>query len=93
MKSNNFKSFRFFAKSMLKFIRSVILDNLMQKEVELVCKPEVEFLRLRIDLHSAWLLKDTALVRKLRPHPHTMPDKFENATLRAKTEQMFCVHT
>ena len=24
---------------------------------------------------------------------HTMPDKFENATLRAKTEQMFCVHT
>ena len=22
-----------------------------------------------------------------------MPDKFENATLRAKTEQMFCVHT
>ena len=24
---------------------------------------------------------------------HTMPDKFENATLRAKTEQMFYVHT
>ena len=24
---------------------------------------------------------------------HTMPDKFENATLRAKTEQMICVHT
>ena len=24
---------------------------------------------------------------------HTMPDKFENTTLRAKTEQMFCVHT
>ena len=24
---------------------------------------------------------------------HTMPDKFEIATLRAKTEQMFCVHT
>ena len=23
---------------------------------------------------------------------HTMPAKFENATLRAKTEQMFCVH-
>ena len=23
---------------------------------------------------------------------HTMPDKFEKATLRAKTEQMFCVH-
>ena len=22
-----------------------------------------------------------------------MPDKFENATLRAKTERMFCVHT
>ena len=24
---------------------------------------------------------------------HTMPDKFENANLRAKTEQMFCIHT
>ena len=24
---------------------------------------------------------------------HTMPDKFENATLGAKTEQMFFVHT
>ena len=24
---------------------------------------------------------------------HTMLDKFESATLRAKTEQMFCVHT
>ena len=24
---------------------------------------------------------------------HTMRDKFEKATLRAKTEQMFCVHT
>ena len=22
-----------------------------------------------------------------------MPDKFENATVRAKTEQMFCIHT
>ena len=24
---------------------------------------------------------------------HTMPDKFENATLSAKTDKMFCVHT
>ena len=24
---------------------------------------------------------------------HTMPDKFERATLRAKTQQMFSVHT
>ena len=65
---------------MLTIIRKVILDNLMQKEIEfimsaknleLVCKPEVEFLRMRIHLHFAWLLlKDTALVRKLS-HTHT----------------------
>ena len=35
-KSNNFKSFRFFAKSMLTIIRKVILDNLMQKEIEII---------------------------------------------------------
>ena len=35
-KNNNFKSFRFFAKSMLTFIRKVILDNLMQKEIKFI---------------------------------------------------------
>ena len=35
-KNNNFKSFRFFAKSMLTFIRKVILDNLMQKETKFI---------------------------------------------------------
>ena len=37
-KSNNFKSFRFFAKSMLTIIRKVILDNLMQKEIEFIIR-------------------------------------------------------
>ena len=37
-KSNNFKSFRFFAKSMLTIIRKVILDNLMQKEIEIIIR-------------------------------------------------------
>ena len=35
-KTNNFKSFQFFAKSMLTIIRKVILDNLMQKEIEFI---------------------------------------------------------
>ena len=35
-KTNNFKSFHFFAKSMLVIIRKVILDNLMQKEIEFI---------------------------------------------------------
>ena len=37
-KSNNFKNFRFFAKSMLTIIRKVILDNLMQKEIEFIIR-------------------------------------------------------
>ena len=37
-KNNNFKSFRFFAKSMLTIIRKVILDNLMQKEIEFIIR-------------------------------------------------------
>ena len=36
--NNNFKSFRFFAKSMLTIIRKVILDNLMQKEIEFIIR-------------------------------------------------------
>ena len=35
-KNNNFKSFRFFAKSMLTIIRKVILDNSMQKEIKFI---------------------------------------------------------
>ena len=35
-KTDNFKSFHFFAKSMLRIIRKVILDNLMQKEIEFI---------------------------------------------------------
>ena len=37
-KNNNFKSFRFLAKSMLTIIRKVILDNLMQKEIEFIIR-------------------------------------------------------
>ena len=37
-KDNNFKSFRFFAKSMLTIIRKVILDILMQKEIEFIIR-------------------------------------------------------
>ena len=36
MKNNSFKSFCFFAKSMLTIIRKMILDNLMQKEIEFI---------------------------------------------------------
>ena len=67
-KNNNFKSFRFFVKSMRTIIRKVILDNLMQKQIEFILI--VEFLRMRIDLFFSWLLKDTALVRKII-HTHT----------------------
>ena len=37
-KNNNFKSFRFFAKSMLTIFRKVILDNLIQTEIELIIR-------------------------------------------------------
>ena len=37
-KNNNFKSFRFFAKSMLTIIRKMILDILMQKEIEFIIR-------------------------------------------------------
>ena len=37
-KNNNFKSFRFFAKSMLTIIKKVILDNLIQKEIEFIIR-------------------------------------------------------
>ena len=37
-KNNNFKSFRFFAKSMLAIIRKMIVDNLMQKEIEFIVR-------------------------------------------------------
>ena len=37
-KNKNFKSFRFFAKSMLMIIRKVILDNIMQKEIEFIIR-------------------------------------------------------
>ena len=71
-KNNNFKGFRFFAKSMLTIVRKVILDISVQKEtkfiqyqsaknLEFACKPEVEFLHMRINLHFAWHLKDTVL--------------------------------
>ena len=35
-KNNKFKSFRFFAKSMLTIIREMILDILMQKEIKFI---------------------------------------------------------
>ena len=37
-KNYNFKSFHFFAKSMLTIIRKVILDNLMQKEIGFIIR-------------------------------------------------------
>ena len=37
-KNNNFKSFCFFAKSMLAIIRKMIVDNLMQKEIEFIVR-------------------------------------------------------
>ena len=37
-KNNNFKSFRFFAKSMLTIIRTVILDNLIEKQTEFIIR-------------------------------------------------------
>ena len=57
---------------MLTIVRKVILDISMQKEIEFIqyqsaknlefaCKPEVELLHMRINLHFAWYLKDTVL--------------------------------
>ena len=37
-KNKNFKSFHFFAKSMLMIIRKVILDNITQKEIEFIIR-------------------------------------------------------
>ena len=37
-KNNDFKSFCFFAKSMLTIFRKVILDNLIQTEIELIIR-------------------------------------------------------
>ena len=77
---------------------------LTKKTDEFTVKEDTEkFLRhvnLKAHFHDKELLSDEPQTRiriaqteEVKGLVHTMPDKFENATLRAKTEQMFCVHT